>query len=295
MPTTTLDYVREVNQFSEELLRGHGELLARKNIVRKPELLKLIKLDLDKLMHALVEVKDTRASSVLRNFFDDSALAEFACARLAEDYVYHVGFEVHEPLGLVLYGIVHWIEQSNDALDADMHIVDFLTFPASPAFQKRVGAYAEIMRIWLQVDARVLMLELFDIYRPVDSVLAAAPKPTHRNFHGLFRSAEDALEGHDERMAKLFGNDGIWHYALHVRRPSDVDALHDQLEELAAAQPCYFLPYKAPVYNQHDGSYHTKVVRHGGAERGRLELEFVTQKSEALAAESACFSRMLKN
>lgn len=284
MATKAFDYVREVNQFSEELLRCHGELLARKNITRKPELLKLIKLDLDKLTHALVEVKDTRASAVLRNFFDGSALAESACERLAEDYVYHVGFEVHEPLGLVLYGIVHWIEHSNEALDAEMHIVDFLKFPASPAFQKRVGAYAEIMRIWLQVHARVLMLELFDIHRPVDSVLAAAPRPTHRNFHGLFRSEDDVLEGHDERLTKLFGSDEIWHYALHVRKPADVEVLHGELRGLAARDSGYFLPYASPVYNQHDGSYHTKVVRHGGSERCRLELEFVTQKSEALAA-----------
>jgi hypothetical protein len=267
------DYVREVNRLCDGLLTTHTELLGQKNIRRKRELIQVIKVDLDKLAHALLEVKENRPQPVLAEFFAAAPVDLAAIvARLAEDRIYHVGFEIHEPLDLVLYGIEHWIGEARHALGANMRVKDLLRFPASPAFQKRVSAYTEIMRIWLEVNDRSLMLELFDIRRPVGEDLAAGSLPVkHRNFQGLF---SDPVPGHDERMARLFGDDEIWHYALHVRRPADVTELHAELQALAAGDSTYFLPYAAPVHNPHDGSFHTKVVHRSSGER--RELEFVT-------------------
>jgi hypothetical protein len=269
------DYVREVNRLCDGLLATHTELLGRKNIRRKRELIQVIKVDLDKLAHALLEVKENRPDPVLAEFFGTAAVDLPAIsARLAEERIYHVGFEIHEPLDLVLYGIEHWIREARHTLGASMRVKEFLRFPASPAFQKRVGAYTEIMRIWLEVNDRTLMLELFDIHRPVDEELASGALPVkHRNFQGLF---SDPVPGHADRMARLFGDDEIWHYALHVRTPGDVNELHAELQILAGRDGSYFLPYTAPVHNPHDGSYHTKVVHRAGDGAGRMEVEFVT-------------------
>lgn len=275
MKAEVLDYIRDVNKFSEDLFVSHANLLARKNIQRRNELLRLIRLDLDKLTHALLEVQHNRAVPVLRDFFGDSLNEEWVGAMLAEEAIYHVGFEIHEPMGLVLHGIYHWIEQSKQALGVSMRVKEYMRFPASPAFQGRVGAYTEIMRIWLQVDERTLMLELFDIHRPADPVLSSELKLTHRNFHGLFRK-EDLTTGHQQRLETLFAKDPIWHYALHVKNPDCVSKLHQEWQALAAEDSSYFLPYTAPVHNRYDDSYHTKLVRmHPGGRR--LELEFVTK------------------
>lgn len=272
------DYIRETNRLSDELLRSHTELLARKNIHRKLELFRVIRLDLDKLTHALTELRVNCAQDVLQKFFGDAADCDAIGRRLTGSQIGHVGFEIHEPLSLVLHGLRHWIEQSKRLLGADMQIRDYLRFPASSAFQKRVAAPAEIMRLWLDVEGQVLMLELFDIYRPIDPVLANSPKPTHRNFHGLFRP-EGSAAAHRQRLSRLFADDEIWHYAFHVAQPEDVRELHAELRRLAEVHSGYFLPYAEPVHNEHDRSFHTKIVRHGSVRQGsaRLELEFVTQ------------------
>ena len=281
MAATAFDYIRRVNSLSEDLLRSHGDLLGRKNIRRRQEFIRAIKLDLDKLTHALLEVKNGRAPAVLQNFFAGSEVNHSEiCARLTDHRIYHLGFEIHEPIDLVLYGIDHWIEHSRRAMGANMRVKDFLRFPASPAFQTRVGAYTEIMRIWIETGERTLMLELFDIHRPADSVLAAAPPATHRNFNGLFRSpgVEKAMENsHEDRLAQLFGPDEIWHHAVHVKRPDDVVEIHAGLQHLEAMRSDYQLPYQLPIHNPHDDSFHTKIIRQ--SPDGRREIEFVTRYS----------------
>jgi hypothetical protein len=281
MPAADIDYIKKVNSLCDELLRSHAGILGRKNIWRKQELIRAIKLDLDKLTHALLEVKEGVALSVLEDFFAGSAmdLSEI-CMRLKDQRIYHVGFEIHEPLDLVFYGINHWIEYSRRGLGANMRIKDFIRFPASPAFQRRVAAPAEIMRIWIETREQVLMLELFDIHRSADSMLAAAPPITHRNFNGLFRAHDeqnDGGTGHEQRLAHLFGPDQTWHHALYVKRPADVIDIHAGLQKLQADCNDYLLPYNEPVHNPHDDSFHTKIIRQARPLEGRLEIEFVTQ------------------
>ena len=275
MATGLVDQVRKINQLCDGMLASHTELLGRKNILAKRELIQVIKVDLDKLAHALLEVKERAPEEVLADFFGEAFGHSAIHGRLAEQRIYHVGFEVHEPLDLVLFGIDHWIQQAKLALGVEMRVHKFLRFPASPAFQKRVDAYTEIMRIWLEVNDRTLMLELFDIHRPVNSeITAGLVEITHRNFDGLFL---DPVPGHEQRMARLFGADAIWHYALHVKSPADVLDLQSEFEAMAAQNSDYFLPYTAPVHNQHDRSFHTKIVHRADPSGRRMELEFVTE------------------
>lgn len=97
-----LDYVRRVNALSEGLLRSHAHLLARKAIHSKRQLIQAIKLDLDKIAHALVEVKENSAEAVLERFFYDAGFNRAAAAeRLASRRIFHIGFEINEPLALV--------------------------------------------------------------------------------------------------------------------------------------------------------------------------------------------------
>lgn len=275
-----LDYVRRLNRLSDDLLHSHAELLGRKNIWRKRQLIRAIRLDLDKLTHALVETKHTEARELLERFlggrFTGGELDRI-CSRLRSRNICHVGFEIHEPIALVLYGIRHWVEQSTRSLNVHMAVREYLHFPASRAFQLRVGAPAEIMRIWLEVDDRVLMLELFDIQRPADSVMESAPPPTHRNFHPLFVQSES---GHSERLGRLFADDPIWHYAVQANSPADVVELHAELAAAAERSPGIRMAYLAPVHNKHDASFHTKVIREATESAPRLELEFVTDYRE---------------
>lgn len=268
----------DVAQLSDELLSSHGDLLGSKNIRNKRQLIQAIKLDFAKLAHALYEVKGTGAPAVLENIFGGSALApETVAGYLADHEIYHVGFEILEPMSLVLDGIHHWIEHSRQALEAEIKVLTFLRFPASEAFRKRVNAEAEIMRIWLQVNGRTLMLELFDIHRPADSILDAAPPLTHRNLHGLVEEDEEAAGGHPERLARLFSNDEIWHYALYAKRPADVIDLHEKFQALAALDSKFALAYQAPVHNPYDDSFHTKIIQRSNLGSKRIELEIVTK------------------
>ena len=273
-----LDYIQEINALCEDLLRSHGPLLALKNIRTKRDLIQAIKLDLDKLTHALLEVKENRAPAVLQKFFVDAPVDRSAIlGRLANERICHVGFEIHEPLDLVLHGIDRWIAHGNSTEGSNMRVKNFLRFPSSKAFETRVGAPTEIMRIALEVEGRGLLLELFDIHRPADDAIAAGPAaPRHRNFAPLARG-EEADADHDQRLTDLFSQDAIWHYALHMRNADDVVATHRDLQALAAAHPAYRLAYAEPVPNKHDGSFHTKILRPATATADRLELEFVTQ------------------
>lgn len=272
------DFVSEISAQYDELFRLHRDLLKQKNILRKQDLIEVIKLDLDKLTHALVDMQDTTAMDVLRGFFagTDINTAEID-GKLQLPYINHVGFEIYEPLDLTVFGIQRWVALSRTTLGARIKIQNSLRFPASAAFQERVGAYTEIMRIGLLVNERMLMLELFDIRRPLDDVLkAGSHKLKHRNFHGLFR-AEESRPGHRQRLAQLFSSDQIWHYAFHLKQPEDVRALHDEMLSLAAANPVFRVPYAKPVHNEHDRSLHTKIISQADASRARTEIEFVTE------------------
>jgi len=264
--------ISAVYQNYAALLDRHAALLASKNVRTKQRLLEIIKLDLDKLTYALLALKTEQADVVLRTFFagQDKHLAAIL-ATLARETIDHLGFEIHEPLDLVLQGLDHWMAKTRRTLGCALHISQVLRFPASAAFQQRVGAPTEIMRLWMQVEGRTLKLELFDIQRPVDGFLTTgAPRLAHRNFDCLITSSKGAaVDG--GRLARLFSTDPIWHYAFWVRTPADIVQLHTALQALTATDPAYRLPYAAPVQNRGDGSFHTKIIN----QRLAQEVEFV--------------------
>ncbi len=268
--------IKIVHQRYELLLETYRDLLAQKNVRTKQRLLEIIKLDLEKLTHALLEVKAQRAQVVLGHFFaKQSQLLPQITAALVEDSIYHLGFEIHEPLDLVLHGMDHWISKTRRTHQCDLAISDLLRFPASPQFQERVAAYTEIMRIWIVVDGQRLMLELFDIHRPVDLFLdAGKPKLTHRNFNCLVTRSGLVAEDR-QRATLLFNSDPIWHYAFHIQQIEDVMQLHHDLQAVATEDPNYRLPYDAPVHNPGDGSFHTKIIHQLSGQ----ELEFVAHDS----------------
>jgi len=265
--------IKTVNQSYEGLLQSHSELLRRKNVHSKWQLLQIIKMDLDKLTHALLEVRARDAWSVLSNFFPDHhMMLPSIIDRLKEESIDHLGFEIHEPLDLVLHGLNHWMEKTRSTFYCSLEIQKTLRFPASQAFQKRVGGYTEIMRLWVQLNQRTLLLELFDIHRPVDSFLSSElPKQlVHRDFNCLVTQT-DAFVQENQKVEPLFEGDSIWHYAFQVKTPQDVIALHSDLEKLVDEDPIYILPYDAPVQNLGDGSFHTKIIN----QSSDLEIEFV--------------------
>jgi hypothetical protein len=265
--------IKTLSQSYAGLFLTHGELLQRKNVRSKQRLLQIIKLDLDKLTHALLEVKERRAWPILTRFFaGHKTLLPAIAGRLEQNVIDHLGFEIHEPLDLVLHGLDHWLAKTRRTFQASLAIQDFLRFPASTAFQQRVGGYTEIMRLWVQVNGQTLMLELFDIHRPVDEFFASGPaKPLiHRNFDCLV--TPNGINDKDMgQVESLFQGDEIWHYAFRVRGFAEVMQLHAELQELAAGDPAYRLPYAAPVHNAGDGSLHTKIIQQAAG----LELEFI--------------------
>ena len=299
----------KVFQF-KALLKSNRELLQQKNSYSPATLLDLIKFDYEKVLLALAEVKSRRVADVLQSFFagHDDLLAQ-VYPRVNLRQLFHVGFEIYEPMDLVVEGFNHWCRRFGRLLETDIQVVRFQRFPASAAFQKRVGATTEIMRIWLQVGDQELMLELFDIHRPTPTL----PPKTSGAFGIQFcRNAEgggdagdlrgclvllDAMRRGtgltpgpmagqtDEILQLLFGNDPIWHYAIAVPERRTVDILHETFARLIAQprqsgqQSCFQLPYSACVHNHNDGSYHTKLIRRDK----HMELEFVNHAAPAAA------------
>lgn len=272
MSTQTLDPVKYAYVVCERLLASHEQILAKKNIYTTSELLQLIKIDFEKTIHALLEVRNKEAHQMVRAFFEGHEEIVSDIEPAIGRHLYHFGFEIYEPLDVVLYGFERWIERSKQILGIDIKVSKFLRFPASAQFQKRVGAYTEIMRIWLQVEERELMLELFDIYRPARPFLPESVAINTRNIQALL-SNNGFFPHHDDVMRKLFAKDNIWHYAIYVTSQEKIWKLHNNFSPFVLQNDAYKLAYDAPVLNKHDGSFHTKIINQVKG----LEIEFVTQ------------------
>ncbi|MFM7199346.1 MAG: hypothetical protein ACKO6N_01030 [Myxococcota bacterium] len=267
--------VRDVQRRLADLLHLHREALGRKSVWTEQRLMQIIKLDLSKLTHALMEVKTLQAETLLHTFFvDHSMVVQAILSQLVGRHIYHLGFEVHEPLDLLLYGIHQWISRTRRSLGGELTVHRVLRYPASMAFQERVGAYAEIMRVWIRASSQLLMLELFDIHRPIENhFIEGMPNLTHRNFDHLLAVTADQGAGL-ERSVMGFSPDEIWHYALNVRTADNVAELHRLFQALTASDSNFVQPYSSPIVNEHDQSIHTKLI----CLRAGLELEVVSQR-----------------
>lgn len=254
------------------LLKSNRELLQQKNSYSPGSLLELIKRDYEKVLLGLAEVKSRRVAAILQHFFDGHEhLLRLLYPVVEMEQLFHVGFEVYEPMDLVVEGFEYWSRKFERMLATEIQVTRYLRFPASAAFQKRVSSPAEIMRIWMWVGGQELMLELFDIHRPVRRVLSRTPS----RFSALDLRPRLAAPGlppdHDEVLRHHFGDDPIWHYAIAVKEAQAVETLHATLQQFVGRTSGFQLAYPACVRNQHDGSYHTKIIN----TTKHLELEFV--------------------
>ena len=259
----------------DELLRGYQDSLDLKNIHTRQELLHIARIDMEKIISRLFDVQNSTVADVVSHFFDaDQALVPEILARLDEKFLYHCGFEIYEPLDLIVsHGFRHWVKKFNQVLDARIHIGEALRFPASQAFQDRVQASVEIMRLWIHVDDHPLMLELFDIQRPVAPFLPDCKTMKHRSLPRLLPGSPSSYAPYYS-ASQLFKNDTIWHYAIYVERPEQVLHIHQAFQDYVHRNPGYELPFTSIVQNKYDGSFYTKIIHR----RRGIELEFVTQQ-----------------
>lgn len=265
-------HVRELNTLVEGMLHARRAQLGQKGIGTKHELLRTIKLDLVHILNALLEVHDGTAELVLCEFFPESPeLSSFLSRTLIDNRIYHLGFECHEPLDLLLYGLEHWLKRSRELIGLEIQVTSFQRFPASVEFQRRVGAFAEILRLWIRVQQRELMLEFFDIHRPVP------PRPLVVQETAEGEDLWDAMQsqaGHRIRTALQLSQDPIWHYALQISTPAQVSEIHTRLSTFVESHVGFRLAYPAVVENHSDGSVHTKIINVAR----KLELELVAER-----------------
>jgi hypothetical protein len=250
------------------LLKQHLPLLQTKQIDNVAGLSEVLSFDFEKVFHALIEIQAVNVGQVLNNFFQDfSEELPPLIADVDKHQLSHVGFEICEPLDVVIANLPTWLTQLSTLFSKPVTLKKQLRFTASQAFQQRVNAFVEIFCIWLQIGEHGLMLELFDIGRPIAKVL-----PSGENALYLNNANKLDAQQHAAAMQYLFQNDTIWHYSISVANRAAVLQLHEDFKQLATQQPQYKLAYPAPIQNQYDGSFHTKLInltRH-------LELEFVT-------------------
>ncbi|MDO9263749.1 MAG: hypothetical protein Q7U02_07275 [Desulfosalsimonadaceae bacterium] len=237
--------------------------------------MKIIRFDFEKIIYALLEVKNKTASQVINAFFGqvkNELLDQFT--KTEETLLYHFGFEINQPMDLVLSSFHYWIKKFNQAFgDNTIDIVKYLRFPASEAFQKRVNAYVEIMRIWIKLDQREVMLELFDIHHPLSIPILKEKNGDKRNSANLSDPGNSDSEDYYLETARLFVKDSIWHYAVYVNEPDQVLKLHNFFKELSNKNSEFMLPFQQLVNNIHDGSLYTKIINKIKC----MEIEFVTE------------------
>jgi acyl-CoA synthetase (AMP-forming)/AMP-acid ligase II len=243
------------------LLNLHTDSLKTKQITDEKVLSEVLSVDFEKVRHALIEIKSTSVNQVFSHFFSDS-IPDFLAHKNYS--LSHVGFEIGEPLDIVMKNLPHWLEKLSAIFETTVTLKRELRFSASAAFQQRVNAAVEILCLWLQVGEKLMMLELFDIAHPIANLL-----PTGEN---VLLNSNDEAKTQRIAMDYLFENDNIWHYSISVGNKEVVQQLHDAFNTLTAQESQYKLAYAAPIQNQYDGSFHTKLINL----TRRLELEFVT-------------------
>lgn len=236
-------------------------------------MLQAARLDLVKAYFVLAEIHNRTAVDVIREFFaDHPGIVPEILPKLDQPRLHHLGFEVHEPHDLILPGFYLWTKQFSHWLDRPMRINGTLRFPSSANFQERVGAYTEMMQIWVELEGRELLIEMFDIYRPRPN--AWLPVKQALNFSTWPAWCRTAGSSQSQiSLPSLLAGDEIWHYGIHVSSPAGVEALHDRFQHFVQTEAQYKLAYDRPVGNPRDTSLHTKIIN----KKLGLEIEFLTQ------------------
>ncbi len=230
------------------LLNAYHLPLEQKHIFDEQALAQLIQIDVEKITYALEELENRDVASLMGDFLQSTPeQIDKVLAKLHNGRLYHVGLESNLPLELLQYLFKYPIANLNPDLAGYFDISRSLVFPASHAFQQRVQAYTEILRIWLHHDSAKPMLELFDIHRPID----------------LKR-----LQINHQKDVR----DNIWHYAIYVREEGLVEELHRYFIEISRLHPQYQMPFSRIIRNKNDRSVLTKIIN----KAAHLEIEFVT-------------------
>jgi len=220
--------------------------------ISDPALLKTVReCDLSRMHYALTQLLTFDVDQALQRFFgqDFGNLPGFM-QNNGPHRLNHLGMETYTPLDLWLDQADHWMAELSQRINHPVTLLRTTRFPSSQALQNRVGAGVEILCVWLQINQETLMMELFDIARPVPEAI---------RYHNL--AAPDS-----------FNHDLIWHYAIDLESTSRVDEIHERFIELTLGLSDYRLAYTKPVVNRHDNSYHTKIIH----QTLGMELEFAT-------------------
>jgi len=257
----------------DKLVKRHRYALEKKGVDSTSSLLQAVRLDLVKACFVLAEIHNRTAADVVREFFaDHPGIVPEILPKLDQPRLHHLGFEVHEPHDIVLPGFYYWTKQFSRRLDLPIRINGTLRFPSSTNFQKRVGAYTEMMQIWVEVNGRELLIEMFDIYRPRPTTWPPVKQALNFSTWSTWCHALDSDQT-QVRLPSLLVNDKIWHYGIHVSDPAGVEALNDTLTGFIADKRQYKLSYQKPVLNPRDTSLHIKIINQPQG----LEIEFLTQ------------------
>ncbi len=177
----------------------------------------------------------------------------------------HMGLEIYTPLDLWLTLTEVWVSQLAQDMNLAVSLERTTRFPSSHALQTRVGAFVEIMCTWMKVQDSELVIELFDIQRPLRVDLNQTIES------GWLKGDGNPA---DPWVSDSFTKDPIWHYAIDVQDQNEVEMIHDAFVKLALNHHDYRLAYLKPVYNRYDSSYHTKIIHQALA----MELEFATHQ-----------------
>ncbi len=255
-----------------ELLKLHNIPLAIKNVLTRQDLVKIMRIDYEKICSALIELRTKKTLQILNEFFfENSETVPAILGSFKKRELSHVGFEIYEPLDLVLHGMGHAFNKLNQAFGVRFALRDVCRFPASQSFQSRVNAYVEIMRIRVELHGREIMLELFDIHRPVDIFSVDGKHRFSKRFADLLLvTSEEHSIDRDTRW-NVFSRDKIWHYAIAVSSPEEVLRLHDYFTTFVVGRDAYRLPFENIVHNKSDGSFYSKIIN----TEKKIELEFV--------------------
>ena len=242
--------------------RWHAYVLDRKGCRSDDDVLDAIAFDRVVAIAAARDLRARRPDDLLDHFLAGHAALRAEVDALAdEDIVNHLGFQIREPLDMWLEGLSRWAPR------VDVAVVGTKRFTSSATFQARVGAFAEMAQIWLDIAGQVVELELFDIHHAVQP----APGVFDRVRAGRTTRQLIAEVGSDELLA-LIDDDDIWHYGIRVASGDDVMRLHERFRVLADADPNYRLRSDDVVSNRWHGSVHTKLINRDAG----VEIEFLS-------------------
>jgi len=262
----------------ENIQKNYQLILRKKRIQTARQFDLIIRKDLKKIVYSLYELKNISTLDILSRFFGQNVIQPVMKTILgnARHRLHHIGFEIYEPMDLVIDIFKQRMNKFNEGSNHPIKVLKIHRFPASKAFQARVNAYSEIMRLWIQLYHSTFMLELFDIHRPVQLHKSDYNLTTDKPMIAHLLNPEKKIIPKQHLISNqgVFKQDAIWHYAIHVNSQDIVRQLHVFFQKLVVHAPDYKLAFTSIVTNANDGSFLTKIIN---ARQG-IELEFIAQE-----------------